>query len=64
MPDVHGRSRGDLHVVVRVAVPEKLNERQRKAIEELAAAFGEEGEHPIHLIKQMVPVCRRTVRLY
>lgn len=44
MPDVNGRGRGDLHVIVRVPVPEKLNDRQRRAIEELAAAFSEKHD--------------------
>lgn len=34
-------SRGDLHVVVRVAVPTKLSKRQRQLLEELAAESGE-----------------------
>ncbi|HET6385023.1 MAG TPA: molecular chaperone DnaJ [Armatimonadota bacterium] len=41
MPDVNGRGRGDLHVLVRIPVPEKLNDRQRRAVQELAAAFDE-----------------------
>ncbi|MFN3650703.1 MAG: molecular chaperone DnaJ [Armatimonadota bacterium] len=34
--------RGDLHVMMRVKVPTKLNERQRRALEELAEASGED----------------------
>ncbi len=34
-------SRGDLHVMVRVAVPTKLSKRQRQLLEELAAESGE-----------------------
>ena len=34
--------RGDQHVVVRVATPTRLNERQRRALHEFAAAGGEE----------------------
>lgn len=41
MPELNSQRRGDLHVVLRLRVPEKLNARQRKAIEELAAAFEE-----------------------
>jgi molecular chaperone DnaJ len=34
-------SRGDLHVIVHVAVPTKLNKRQRELLEQLAAEWGE-----------------------
>jgi molecular chaperone DnaJ len=34
-------TRGDLHVIVRVNVPTKLNKRQRQLVEELAAESGE-----------------------
>ncbi len=34
-------ARGDLHVIVRVAVPTKLSKRQRQLLEELAAESGE-----------------------
>jgi molecular chaperone DnaJ len=34
-------SRGDLHVIVHVAVPTKLNKRQRELLEQLAAESGE-----------------------
>ena len=46
MPGLNGRTKGDLHIVVRVAVPEKLTERQRKSIEEMSAAFGETTDAP------------------
>jgi molecular chaperone DnaJ len=36
VPHLGGRGRGDLHVVVRVVVPTKLNGAQRKLLEELA----------------------------
>ncbi|MCA1594897.1 MAG: molecular chaperone DnaJ [Chloroflexi bacterium] len=45
MPDLNGRGKGDLHAVVRIPVPEKLTDRQRQAIEELAAAFDEKLAH-------------------
>ena len=34
-------SRGDLHVIVHLAVPTKLNKRQRELLEQLAAEWGE-----------------------
>jgi molecular chaperone DnaJ len=34
-------SRGDLHVVVHVAVPTKLSRKQRELLEQLAAESGE-----------------------
>jgi molecular chaperone DnaJ len=42
VPEVGRTVRGDQHVVVRVATPTRLNERQRKALHEFAAASGEE----------------------
>jgi molecular chaperone DnaJ len=36
MPALHGRGRGNLHLVVKLVVPRKLSKRQRKLIEELA----------------------------
>ena len=42
MPEVNRPVRGDQHVVVRVATPTRLNERQRRALQEFAAASGEE----------------------
>jgi molecular chaperone DnaJ len=48
MPEVGGRVQGDLHVVIRVSVPEKMNDRQRKAVEDLAIAFGEGTEEEHH----------------
>lgn len=39
-------ARGDQHVVVRVKTPTHLNERQRRALQEFAAAGGEELSEP------------------
>lgn len=36
MPNVSGRGRGDLHVIVRPAVPKKLTKEQKKLLEQLA----------------------------
>ena len=41
MPSVRGSQRGDHHVIVRVAVPTKLNKRQRELLEEFARAGGD-----------------------
>jgi molecular chaperone DnaJ len=46
MPDVEGYARGDLHAVVSVQIPVRLNSRQKKAVKELADA-GEEGNYPL-----------------
>jgi molecular chaperone DnaJ len=43
LPDLHRpTSRGDQHVVVRVKTPTDLNDRQRAALLEFAAASGED----------------------
>jgi len=42
LPEVGRPGRGDQHIVVRVATPTRLNERQRRALHEFAAASGEE----------------------
>jgi molecular chaperone DnaJ len=42
MPEVGRSTRGDQHVVVRVVTPTRLNDRQRRALQEFAAASGEE----------------------
>jgi molecular chaperone DnaJ len=42
VPHLRGNSRGDQVVVVRVVIPTKLTERQRKLLEELAEALGSE----------------------
>jgi len=44
LPKMRARSRGDLVVNVRVAVPTKLTRRQREILEEFARAGGEEVE--------------------
>jgi molecular chaperone DnaJ len=36
MPNVNGRGRGDLHVLVRAEVPRKLTKEQKKLVEQLA----------------------------
>ncbi|CAB4923929.1 unannotated protein [freshwater metagenome] len=41
MPRVGGGRRGDLHVVVDVAIPKRLNERQRELLRELADSLDE-----------------------
>lgn len=40
--------RGDLHVTIGVQTPQKLDERQRKLLEELAELRGEERVEPAH----------------
>jgi molecular chaperone DnaJ len=42
MPTVRGAQRGDHHVTVHVAVPAKMNKRQRDALEAYALAGGDE----------------------
>jgi len=44
MPEPNSNRRGDLLVVVRVETPSRLNDRQRKALEEFARASGETPE--------------------
>jgi len=44
MPRLRGRGQGDLYVQVQVVTPEHLNEEQREALEQFAAAGGEEIE--------------------
>lgn len=45
MPELNSMQRGDLHVVVTVAVPTDLNARQRELLREYAAERGENVEH-------------------
>ena len=40
MPPLRRGRRGDLRVVVNVAIPRKLTKEQRKLLEQLAASFG------------------------
>jgi len=42
IPDVHGYGRGDQHVKVLVVTPTKLNDEQRRLLQELAVTMGEE----------------------
>lgn len=44
LPRLHGRRRGDQHVVLEVVVPGKLGRRERKLVEELDEALGAEAE--------------------
>jgi molecular chaperone DnaJ len=41
LPQLHGGRRGDLHVHVRVTVPDRINDAQREKILELARELGE-----------------------
>ena len=41
LPDLQSRHRGDLHVVVRVAVPARLTEKQRHLLQQFAQAGGD-----------------------
>lgn len=41
LPDLHGRHRGDQHVVIKVQVPAKLTQEQRELLKQLAATQGE-----------------------
>ena len=45
MPKLHGRGHGDLIVKVRISVPQDLNARQRKLLEEFAHSLHEGHEH-------------------
>jgi molecular chaperone DnaJ len=42
MPEIGRTARGDEHVIVQVEVPTQLNERQKQALRDFAAASGEE----------------------
>jgi molecular chaperone DnaJ len=46
MPNVSGRGRGDLHVVVRPAVPRKMTKEQKKLLEQLAKVLPQETIDP------------------
>ncbi len=45
VPEVHGRGKGDLHVLLQVDVPRKLTSEQRELLKQFAATLGEEHEH-------------------
>lgn len=44
MPDLGGRGKGDLYVMVRVEVPNRLSEDQKALLKQLAESFGESAE--------------------
>lgn len=46
LPNVSGRSRGDLHVIVRAAVPKKLTKDQKKLLEQLGQTMTPEKIDP------------------
>jgi molecular chaperone DnaJ len=46
MPNVSGRGRGDLHVIVRAAVPRKLTKQQKRLVEELAKTMPQQRIDP------------------
>lgn len=46
MPNVSGRGKGDLHVIVRAAIPKKLSKEQKKLVEQLARTFEPEKIDP------------------
>ena len=41
IPDINGRSKGDLHIIVKVQVPTKLTNEQRDLLRQFAATTGE-----------------------
>ena len=45
MPKLNRNSRGDLHVVVEVMVPTKLNTKQKKLLKDFADAGSQDAEH-------------------
>ena len=46
MPDVSGRGRGDLHIILKVQTPKKLTKEQKKLLEQLAATLPKESFEP------------------
>ncbi len=46
MPNISGRGRGDLHVVVQVMTPRKLTKEQKKLLEQLAATMPAQQSEP------------------
>jgi len=60
MPDVHGRGgRGDLHVSVRVDVPNRLSDEERKLLRQLASL---RGEKPTHEAKSIFDRVKEAVK--
>jgi molecular chaperone DnaJ len=45
MPPLHRGRRGDLRVVVNVAIPRRLTKDQRRLLEELAESFDDDAFH-------------------
>jgi molecular chaperone DnaJ len=45
VPDVHGRGRGDLYIILQVETPRKLTSEQRELLKQFAATLGEKEEH-------------------
>jgi molecular chaperone DnaJ len=45
VPDVHGRGKGDLHIILQVETPRKLTPEQRELLKQFAATLGEKEEH-------------------
>lgn len=45
MPDVGGRGKGDLHIAVKVDVPTRLSDEEKKLLRQLAALRGERTTH-------------------
>ena len=45
IPDVHNRNKGDLHIVIQVEVPTKLNQEQRNLLKSFAESLGEKPPH-------------------
>jgi molecular chaperone DnaJ len=43
MPNVSGRGHGDLHVIARVAVPNKLTKDQKRLLQELAETMPDQA---------------------
>ena len=45
VPDVQGRGKGDLHIILQVDVPRKLTPEQRELLKQFASTLGEKEEH-------------------